>query len=92
MDARRYTPRFGDDAEIVAAGEHVGDDLGVEGEAVADGEARLHLLLAEEAERYRDDRLLITEQQANLAKWLAADAGYQAADQAVQTHGGKALL
>ena len=26
--------------------------------------------------------------EANMAKWLAADAGYQAADQAVQTHGG----
>ena len=27
-------------------------------------------------------------EESNLAKWLAADAGYQAADQAVQTHGG----
>lgn len=26
--------------------------------------------------------------EANMAKWLAADAAYQAADQAVQTHGG----
>ncbi|MCZ6659516.1 MAG: acyl-CoA/acyl-ACP dehydrogenase [Gammaproteobacteria bacterium] len=26
--------------------------------------------------------------EANMAKWLAADAGYQAADQAMQTHGG----
>ena len=26
--------------------------------------------------------------EANMAKWLAADAGFQAADQAVQTHGG----
>ena len=25
---------------------------------------------------------------ANMAKWLAADAGFQAADQAIQTHGG----
>lgn len=27
-------------------------------------------------------------EQANLCKWLAAEAGYQAADQAMQTHGG----
>ena len=26
--------------------------------------------------------------EANMAKWLAADAGFLAADQAVQTHGG----
>ena len=26
--------------------------------------------------------------EANMAKWLAADAGFQAADQAMQTHGG----
>ena len=26
--------------------------------------------------------------EANMAKWLAAEAGFQAADQAMQTHGG----
>mgnify|MGYP006248336715 FL=1 len=26
--------------------------------------------------------------EANMAKWLAADAGFQAADQAMQAHGG----
>jgi acyl-CoA dehydrogenase len=40
----------------------------------------------EAAARY--DQGLPCGEQANLAKWLAADAGYQAADQAVQTHGG----
>ena len=37
---------------------------------------------------WRYDRGLPCGEQANLAKWLAADAGFQAADQAVQTHGG----
>ena len=40
----------------------------------------------EAAARY--DQGLPCGEHANLAKWLAADAGYQAADQAVQTHGG----
>jgi acyl-CoA dehydrogenase len=34
------------------------------------------------------DRGLPCGREANMAKWLCADAGYQAADQAVQTHGG----
>jgi acyl-CoA dehydrogenase len=37
---------------------------------------------------WRADRGLPCGEQANLAKWLAADAGFTAADQALQTHGG----
>ncbi len=37
---------------------------------------------------WRYDNGLPCGEQANIAKWLAADAGYQAADQAVQTLGG----
>ena len=44
------------------------------------------LAVYEAAARY--DAGLPCGEQANIAKWLAADAGYQAADQAMQTHGG----
>jgi acyl-CoA dehydrogenase len=37
---------------------------------------------------WRADHGLPCGEQANLAKWLAADAGFAAADQALQTHGG----
>ena len=50
--------------------------------AAARGELAVH----EAAGRY--DAGLPCGEQANIAKWLAADAGYQAADQAMQTHGG----
>ena len=30
--------------------------------------------------------------EANMAKWLAAEAGFYAADAAMQTHGGLAML
>ena len=56
---------------------------------LAEAHARLHaaeLAIREAAWRY--DQGLPCAEQANLAKWLAADAGYRAADQAVQTHGG----
>ena len=56
---------------------------------LAEAHARLHaarLVVYEAAARY--DQGLPCGEHANLAKWLAADAGYQAADQAVQTHGG----
>ena len=56
---------------------------------LAEAYARLHaaaLVVREAAWRY--DRGLPCGEQANLAKWLAADAGWQAADRAVQTHGG----
>jgi acyl-CoA dehydrogenase len=56
---------------------------------LAEAHARLHaakLVVYEAAARY--DQGLPCGEHANLAKWLAADAGFQAADQAVQTHGG----
>ena len=34
------------------------------------------------------DRGLPCGREANMAKWLCADAGFQAADSALQTHGG----
>ena len=37
---------------------------------------------------WRYDQGMSCGEQANMAKWLAADAGYFAADRAVQTHGG----
>ena len=55
------------------------------------GEARMRLDAAELMIR-KASGLLDSGQpcgaEANMAKWLAADACYQAADQAVQTHGG----
>lgn len=56
---------------------------------LAEAHTRLHaaeLCIREASWRY--DHGLPCGEQANLAKWLAADAGYLAADQAVQTHGG----
>jgi acyl-CoA dehydrogenase len=37
---------------------------------------------------WRYDRGLSCGKEANMAKWLCADAGFHAADQAIQTHGG----
>ena len=55
------------------------------------GEARIRLDAAELMVR-KASQLLDQGQpcgaEANMAKWLAADAAFQAADQAVQTHGG----
>jgi acyl-CoA dehydrogenase len=54
-------------------------------------EAHARLSAAELAVRtaaWRIDSNLPSGEQANLAKFLAADAGYAAADAAVQTHGG----
>jgi acyl-CoA dehydrogenase len=56
---------------------------------LAEAYARVHaaeLSIREASWRY--DQGLPCGEHANLAKWLAADAGYFAADQAVQTHGG----
>jgi len=56
---------------------------------LAEAHTRLHaasLAVAEAAWRY--DNGLDCGAQANMAKWLAADAGFTAADQAMQTHGG----
>jgi acyl-CoA dehydrogenase len=44
-------------------------------------------LMIRDASRRYDSQLPCAEQ-ANMAKWLAAEAGYRAADQAVQVHGG----
>ena len=54
-------------------------------------EAHMRLRAAELAIReasWRYDQGLSCGEHANTAKWLAADAGYFAADRAVQTHGG----
>jgi acyl-CoA dehydrogenase len=56
---------------------------------LAEAHTRLHaagLALREATWRY--DNGLPCGPQANMAKWLAADAAFAAADQAVQTHGG----
>jgi acyl-CoA dehydrogenase len=56
---------------------------------LADAHAHLHaaeLVIREASFRY--DRGLPCGEHANTAKLLAAEAGYTAADQAVQTHGG----
>ena len=56
---------------------------------LAEAYARLHaaeLVVREAAWRY--DKGLPCGEQANMAKWLAADAAFTAADQAMQTHGG----
>jgi acyl-CoA dehydrogenase len=56
---------------------------------LAEAYGRLHaaeLVIREASWRY--DQGLPCGEQANLAKWLAADAAFAAADQAVQTHGG----
>lgn len=56
---------------------------------LAEAHARLHgaeLAIREASWRY--DQGLPCGPSANLAKWLAAEAGYLAADRAMQTHGG----
>ena len=55
------------------------------------GEARMKLDAAELMIRKASwliDEGLPCGAEANMAKWLAADAGFEAADQAMQTHGG----
>jgi acyl-CoA dehydrogenase len=56
---------------------------------LAEAYARLHaaaLVVREASWRY--DEGLPCGEHANMAKWLAADAAFQAADQAMQVHGG----
>lgn len=56
---------------------------------LAEAYTRLHAAeLAIREASWRYDQGLKCGEQANMAKWLAADAGYFAADRAVQTHGG----
>jgi acyl-CoA dehydrogenase len=74
--------------ERVVFGRPIGKNQGL---AFPLAEAHLRLRAAELAIReasWRYDRGLPCGEHANTAKYLAADAGYQACDQAVQTHGG----
>jgi len=74
--------------ERVVFGRPIGQNQGVSF-PLAEAHARLHaaeLVIREASWRY--DQGLPCGEQANLAKWLAADAAFAAADQAVQTHGG----
>lgn len=74
--------------ERVVFGRPIGKNQGI---AFPLAEARTRLDAAELMIRkaaFLLDRGLPCGAEANMAKWLAADAGYQAADQALQTHGG----
>ncbi|HLY84833.1 MAG TPA: acyl-CoA dehydrogenase family protein [Acidimicrobiales bacterium] len=56
---------------------------------LAECHARLHAAeLAIREASWRYDRGLPCGEHANLAKWLAAEAGFETADRAMQTHGG----
>lgn len=69
-------------------GHPIGRNQGV-GFPLAEAHSRLHaaaLAVREAAWRY--DSGLPCGEHANIAKWLAADAAFQSADQAMQTHGG----
>ena len=56
---------------------------------LAEAHAKLHAAhLAIREASWRYDRGLPCGEHANLAKWLAAEAGFYAADRAMQTHGG----
>jgi len=74
--------------ERVVFGRPIGQNQGV---AFPLAEARTRLDAAELMVRKAAWKLDLGEPagaEANMAKWLAADAAFQAADQAVQTHGG----
>jgi len=74
--------------ERVVFGRPIGQNQGV---AFPLAEARTRLDAAELMVRKAAWKLDANEPcgaEANMAKWLAADAAFQAADQAVQTHGG----
>ncbi|MGE0625378.1 MAG: acyl-CoA dehydrogenase family protein [Pseudomonadales bacterium] len=74
--------------ERVVFGRPIGQNQGV---AFPLGEARMRLDAAELMVRKAAWKLDNGEPcgaEANMAKWLAADAAFQAADQAMQTHGG----
>ena len=74
--------------ERVVFGRPIGQNQGV---AFPLGEAKMRLDAAELMVRkaaWLLDNGLPCGAEANMAKWLAADAAFQAADQAVQTHGG----
>jgi acyl-CoA dehydrogenase len=72
----------------VVFGRAIGQNQGV-AFPLAEAAIRLdaaELMAREAAQRY--DRGQPCAKEANAAKWLCADAGFQAADAAVQTHGG----
>lgn len=74
--------------ERVVFGRPIGMNQGV---SFPLGEARMRLDAAELMIRKASwliDRGMPCGAEANMAKWLAADAAFQAADQAMQTHGG----
>ncbi len=74
--------------ERVVFGRPIGQNQGV---AFPLAEAQMRLDAAELMIRkaaWKLDKGLPCGAEANMAKWLAAEAGYQAADQAMQTHGG----
>ncbi len=74
--------------ERVVFGRPIGQNQGV---AFPLAEARTRLDAAELMVRkaaWKLDQGLPCGQEANMAKWLAADAAFQSADQAMQTHGG----
>ena len=74
--------------ERVVFGRPIGMNQGV---SFPLGEAQMRLDAAELMVRKASwliDEGLPCGAEANMAKWLAADAAYQAADQAMQTHGG----
>jgi acyl-CoA dehydrogenase len=74
--------------ERVIFGRPIGKNQGI-AFPLAEAYARLHAAeLAIREASWRYDAGLPCGEHANLAKWLAAEAGWQAADQAVQTHGG----
>lgn len=74
--------------ERVVFGRPIGKNQGISF-PLAEAHARLHAAsLAIREAAWRIDRRIPAGEQANTAKYLAADAAFQAADAAVQTHGG----
>ena len=72
----------------VVFGRPIGKNQGV-AFPLAESHARLHaaeMVIREASWRY--DAGLPCGEHANMAKWLAADAGFEAADRAVEVHGG----
>ncbi|WP_265443784.1 acyl-CoA dehydrogenase family protein [Flexivirga meconopsidis] len=74
--------------ERVVFGRPIGQNQGV-AFPLAEAATRLDAaeLMARQA-AWRYDQGLPCGREANMAKWLCADAGFTAADQAIQTHGG----
>ncbi|MGH3949729.1 MAG: acyl-CoA dehydrogenase family protein [Pseudonocardiaceae bacterium] len=84
--ALRRAVRYANDR--VVFGRPIGQNQGI---AFPLSEAATRLDAAELMARnaaWRYDQGLPCGKEANMAKWLCADAGFQAADQAIQTHGG----